>query len=312
MKARPRTTSTKPAISLRLLVDESPIAAAPAPSATKTTVKPSRNGTLATTTRRGTPRSPSRFASTAETADRYPGTSGSTHGVITETIPARKAIGIRSATPRLSRRSGRVPRRADVPAPGRAVLARSRASRFRPGSAPPLPAPAPGEHAERGGPRDDADDRQQPGEEVEAVPRGRGEHLLAPLLHELVLDLALGSRRPIRPVMYALIRCAIADSDWSTSRRAQTGHISWLSSSGSVGCCSLARAARQHQEQARASGRTAASRLERLLDALAEVGGLHTRNVDDDLARRSMMRVSGRPSPRRAPRPCGCRGRRDT
>ena len=40
------------------------------PSATKTAVKPSTNGMLASTTRRADPRSPSRSASTAETAER--------------------------------------------------------------------------------------------------------------------------------------------------------------------------------------------------------------------------------------------------
>ena len=43
---------------------------APTPSATKTAVKPSTNGMLASTTRRAEPRSPSRSASTAETAER--------------------------------------------------------------------------------------------------------------------------------------------------------------------------------------------------------------------------------------------------
>ena len=47
------------------------------------------NGTLATTTRRATPRSPSRPASTPATADRYPGTSGRTQGKAIETSPAR-------------------------------------------------------------------------------------------------------------------------------------------------------------------------------------------------------------------------------
>src|SRR5207253_7829545 len=73
-----------------------PIAAAPAPSTTKTTVKPRMNGRLATTTRRVLARSPSRPVSTLERAERYPGTSGSTHGVITETKPARNATARRA------------------------------------------------------------------------------------------------------------------------------------------------------------------------------------------------------------------------
>ena len=48
----------------------SPIAPAPAPSATKTRVKPAKNGRLAVTTRRAVPRSPSLPGSTAETAER--------------------------------------------------------------------------------------------------------------------------------------------------------------------------------------------------------------------------------------------------
>ena len=47
-----------------------PIAAAPAPSRTKTTVKPRMNGRLASATRRPAPRSPRRPASTADTAER--------------------------------------------------------------------------------------------------------------------------------------------------------------------------------------------------------------------------------------------------
>ena len=54
----------------RLGVDEPPTAAAPAPRTTKTTEKPAMNGTLEIATRRAVPRSPSRPASTAETAER--------------------------------------------------------------------------------------------------------------------------------------------------------------------------------------------------------------------------------------------------
>jgi hypothetical protein len=69
--ARPSTTSTNPAISVCALPDTVlPIAAAPAPSTTKTTVKPRMNGRLATTTRRALPRSPRRPVSTLEIAER--------------------------------------------------------------------------------------------------------------------------------------------------------------------------------------------------------------------------------------------------
>ena len=47
-----------------------PIAAAPAPSATKTAVKPRMNGMLATTTLRAVPCCPSRPASTLDSAER--------------------------------------------------------------------------------------------------------------------------------------------------------------------------------------------------------------------------------------------------
>jgi hypothetical protein len=71
MKARPRTTRTKPASFVRVSAStQPPSAAAAAPSTTKTTVKPAANGTLATTTRFATPRSPRRSTSTDVIADR--------------------------------------------------------------------------------------------------------------------------------------------------------------------------------------------------------------------------------------------------
>ena len=67
----PITISRKPANSVCVRLSSTlPNAAAEAPSTTKTTVKPSTKGRLATTTRRAIPGSPSRFASTAEIADR--------------------------------------------------------------------------------------------------------------------------------------------------------------------------------------------------------------------------------------------------
>ena len=92
--ARPSTTRTKPAIlTCDRLSTVLPTAAAAAPRRTNTAVKPITNGTLATTMRLETPRSPRRSTSTAETAERYPGTRGRTHGVTTERRPARNAIG---------------------------------------------------------------------------------------------------------------------------------------------------------------------------------------------------------------------------
>src|ERR687886_3049485 len=96
--ASPKTITTKPATAwtrVELSETASPTRPAPAPSATNKTVKPATNGRLARKTRFVVPRSPSRLASTAETAERYPGTSGSTHGVTTETNPATNATGIR-------------------------------------------------------------------------------------------------------------------------------------------------------------------------------------------------------------------------
>ena len=70
-KPSPITIRRKPANSSCVrLSSRLPIAAAPAPSSTKTTVNPSTNGTLASATRRPTPRWPKRPASTAEIADR--------------------------------------------------------------------------------------------------------------------------------------------------------------------------------------------------------------------------------------------------
>ena len=97
MNASPKTTSTKPATrssrnwSPRI---RPPTSAAPTPRSTKNAVKPTTNGTLPVSTRRAVPGWPSRSASTAETAERYAGTSGSTQGARNETMPATNATGI--------------------------------------------------------------------------------------------------------------------------------------------------------------------------------------------------------------------------
>ncbi len=71
MNVSPMTTSTKPASSAWLSAGSTlPIAAAPAPRSTKTTVNPAMKGRLANATRRAAPGCPSRSASIAETADR--------------------------------------------------------------------------------------------------------------------------------------------------------------------------------------------------------------------------------------------------
>ena len=69
--ARPSTTRMNPATWMRAGPERRvPIAAAPAPSTTKTTVKPRMKGRLETTTRRAVPRWPSCPASTLESAAR--------------------------------------------------------------------------------------------------------------------------------------------------------------------------------------------------------------------------------------------------
>ncbi len=73
MNASPKTTRTNPetfSSRRRLGTSRPPTSAAPTPSRTKKAVNPSTNGMLDTTTRRAVPRSPSRSASTAETAER--------------------------------------------------------------------------------------------------------------------------------------------------------------------------------------------------------------------------------------------------
>src|SRR2546430_17469854 len=114
-----------------------PIAAAPAPSVTKTTVKPSTKGTLDETTRRAVPAPPSLPGSTLERAERYPGTSGRTQGVITDAKPAANEIARRTpisrSVPGDRRDVARSPRRAPSPqVPARSVHDRSTAATLRP------------------------------------------------------------------------------------------------------------------------------------------------------------------------------------
>src|SRR5204862_3792906 len=102
MKASPKTTTMKPATActrVEFSETESPTRPAPAPSATNSAVNPATNGRLPINTRRVVPGSPSRPASTAETAERYPGTSGRTHGATNERSPARNATGTCPAKP---------------------------------------------------------------------------------------------------------------------------------------------------------------------------------------------------------------------
>ena len=100
MKARPITTMTIPATCLttRGSSTRPPAPAISVPSTTKTVVKPATNGRLATRTRR-----PATPVSAPETAERYPGTSGRTHGVTNERGRPRRRAG--SGRPRLAGRS---------------------------------------------------------------------------------------------------------------------------------------------------------------------------------------------------------------
>ena len=71
MNASPSTTRMKPATCVRAVAERTePTAAAPAPSTTKTTVKPTMNGMLDITTRRVVPRWPRWPASTFDSAAR--------------------------------------------------------------------------------------------------------------------------------------------------------------------------------------------------------------------------------------------------
>ena len=153
VSASPKTTSTKPAIRSRRNWSERsrpPTRAAPVPRSTKNAVKPSTKGTLATTTRRAFPGWPSLSASTADTADRYPGTSGSTHGARNESSPARNETGMA-----VGLTSGLEASELLVdPALELGVERHLRRSRRAP------PAPGPDEHGDHDGP---ADERREEG-----------------------------------------------------------------------------------------------------------------------------------------------------
>src|SRR5262245_31294271 len=218
-KLSPSTTRTKPASSLCERGESTPTtAAAPAPIATKTIVKPRMNGRLATTTRRATPGSPSRAASTFETADRYPGTSGRTQGVITDAKPARNASGNRSATspPQAPERLVDAPLELGIE---RSAPVRPRVARVGRRLAPTAPPPdADTEHSRA---EHDAGNRQPPREQVEAAARRRREDRLAEGRHELALDLVrrLAARDPgadedpdpVGDRGVGLVECRVAD-----------------------------------------------------------------------------------------------------
>src|SRR4051794_14365977 len=185
MKASPITTSAKPAICVWLdLGTTLAIEAAAAPSATKTSVKPMMNGMLAITTRLPAPRSPSRSTSTEETAERYPGTSGSTQGVMTEISPARNATGSFSTI-----EAGELL----VEAPLDLGVERRAGGRRREPAAVAAPRPVPRGAREDHRTHGDAEEREQPGQQVEPVLLGDAEDRLAHVVgraDEAVDDLA--------------------------------------------------------------------------------------------------------------------------
>src|SRR3954452_1827819 len=287
--ASPRTTSTNPAIFVRVSwSSHPPSAAAPAPRTTKTTVKPSANGTLAATTRRAEPRSPRRSTSTDEIADRYPGTSGSTHGKAIETRPAANAAAIRSAIearelfvePALLVRPERVP----VLRP--ALRRRLRLARPRP---PPREDPQDRRAAE------DADQRQQPCDQVEAVARRRRQDSLPPLRDEPLFDLAaaVARRDPLLDLRLDALCCRRVRL---RQRLALADRAHQLSLELGEGRMLLAGQRRRGQEKRRdrdreqpheRSARSTASRISALLTSLI--------TCSTTVPLRSMKNVSGSP-----------------
>src|SRR5439155_5724925 len=160
MNAKPKITTMSPATILRSLasLNRPPAAPAAAPSATKTAVKPAMNGMLATATRL-----PPIPTCVPETAERYPGTSGSTHGVTKERRPAAKASGI-FVSIRRSRSSVEAGELFVQPAlelwVERSTPVARRGQRSRP---LPLAAPPPREEAEGKRAGQEPDERQEPG-----------------------------------------------------------------------------------------------------------------------------------------------------
>src|SRR3990170_4021867 len=215
MNASPKMTRTKPAtFSSRnwSAKRRPPTSAAPTPSSTKNAVKPSTNGKLARTTRRAVPGCPSRSASTADTADRYPGTSGRTHGARNETMPATNATGI--AVQLISVvEAGEL----FVDEPLELRVERRRLTFRRRAAA----APRPDEQAEGYPAPQKRPEREEPREEAEAA-LGRGrEHPCAELADERVLDLLLSVTRgnshpderlhPLRDRRVRLVQRRLAD-----------------------------------------------------------------------------------------------------
>src|SRR5512145_3179 len=117
-------------------------------------------------------------------ADRYPGTSGRTHGERNETIPAKSATGTAvQLTTGSTVESGEL----FVDEPLELRVERTRVFARRAASAPRAE-----QHADDNGARDERNERKEPGKETEAPLRRRREHPGPELGDESVLDLLLG------------------------------------------------------------------------------------------------------------------------
>ena len=247
--ASPTTISRKPANSScrRLVRATLPIAAAPAPSRTKTTVKPSDE-------RQARERDPSTHAALAEAPRLDRRDRGQVAGH--ERQDARQDDRDEPDRERdrnaASRRSEQALRPPAARAPGRAAgrpaatARRSRRRDQRQASQPSTSAPSPS-----------ADERQHPREQVEPVLRRLGEDRRPELRRRACALISLFvSPAAMRAEMNCRIRSAIGAVDWS-SVVLHVGHITSPSSSPSVGCRSLAAPA--PQAPARAAARPRAS-----------------------------------------------------
>ena len=266
MNTSPKTIRTKPAIcSSRNWFRgiERPTAAAPAPSRTKTAMRPATNGRLARTTRRAAPGSPSRSASTRR--DRRQIARHERQHARSE--ERDEAGGERDGDGRAGAhgRSARARRRAGARARDRAAAS----ARARPRAA----APAPGEQPDHDRAECEPDERQEPREQVEAALRaaprarpGRTASTSSALISLFVAPAAIRSR------MFCFIRRAIGAFELS-SVVSQIGQTSSASSSAGVGRSSLAAAGAASASASRPSGDEPphARRRERPLDAVVEL-----------------------------------------
>ena len=304
MNASPSTTSTKPAIASRVSESTKP------PSGGRAGAEQDEDQREAGDERHARERDTPRHAPLAEAPrlhrrDRgeVAGHSGSTQGVSTEMKPGEErdrdlagqlggveAARARSSTSRSS--SGSSCSRPGPAARGRCATSARRASR-RSGSPPP------------------ADQRQQPGEQVEAVLRRRREDCLAELSDERVLDLRLRLPRRDPRAMNILMFCAIGDVRLVERRAADRAHDLALE-------LVLASDAARSQARARPRRATSATPEQRPHAAPQRRRCTHLRRcprsraaqlVVDDRARAGRSRTSSAAPARRSGR-APCRSRR--